>query len=595
MTEFVERHPCTSCAEPIKQGATLCPHCGTRQSGGWTGARALQIAGALVTVLSLLFALQQVHGAWWIYHNTEQAIRDQVASARALLASGSHEKAWEILEETQTLDPRSPSVRSAQIEVAGEWLLAGLRPGRHYGEEGLAPRAERVYPQLVIASVESDGEELANLEALLAWANWARGEARLAPERDFGPDLQAAVDRAPAAFYPNLLLGYWHASKGLDPAAAVEHLERARTAGNDPDMVANVAVRTLTNTMGPQPEDENAKRRALLSVLDGMEGRGETFPEELEFDRFKEVYIARRPSNDSFDAILPTLPIERHIAINRWAQAEAEKRLSQTSIYKLQNVIFIEALLLERAGRNEEAIAAAKRAASDRVTGKLEDRIDSFFARQTGELPPGYLERNPWYGHSRALASAAPGSSEFEAGLEALRKLRSMAGMSYRKDPEERAFILSSFDSAITALEAWRERPGADAAEKAKIRDSIGELMFIRGGFRMGMAKFEAGMRDLEALALWELPGGEREWLLFEIAAAYTNSDRAPLEVWDELDAKLRAAYLYEGLDRLDAALAAGYRDWPKIESELKRLRELPEYASLSLAYGRVPPRDEEE
>ena len=66
----------------------------------------MQIAGALVTVLSLLFALQQVHGAWWIYHNTEQAIRDQVASARALLASGSHEKAWEILEETQTLDPR---------------------------------------------------------------------------------------------------------------------------------------------------------------------------------------------------------------------------------------------------------------------------------------------------------------------------------------------------------------------------------------------------------------------------------------------------------------------------------------------------------
>jgi hypothetical protein len=595
-TDSSERHPCASCAEPIKAGARLCPQCGAAQSEGWTGARILKGVGALVSVLTLMFALQRVYGAWDDYATRQRSVAESVASARTLFEKGAHEAAWELLEAAQLVDSTSAEVRTAQIEVAADWLMSGFRPGGHWGQEGPAAICQRIHPQLVIASVLAEGEERAALDALIAWSNLSRGQVGMTARRDLGAEFRAAVAHSPESFYANLLLGYWQATNGADPFAAIESWDRALATGHDEELVRNVAVRALSGYRGAREPEVRLKRRAFLIVLDSMRENGEAYPQELGLQEYMWLYGDWMAGEEDFEEVLPVITLERHLALFDWVEGALLESLRRpTNRYKHTSLLYIQARLLEEAGRPEDVLAVVQRADVKAATSRMQPFFDALYERLSDEPPPDLYERKPWLLHVHRLAREAPDSAGYQESLAALLDVAAEPESTWQFDPDVKDRIHDSIDAAVVSLDAWKSRPEIDLAEQKKLTETVLVLRYFRGRLYLSYDDFESGVRELEALALLDLSAEDRAFVLFSLAEAYAYSNRAPSEVYDEHDWNIRAAYLYEGLDRLEAALESGYSDWDEIESRLERLRELPEYARVSMRHGRVPPRDGEE
>lgn len=594
-----EQPACIACGESINVGARLCHHCGAKQRQGWRGVQVLAICAGLTTVLSLVFALHQGYRIWAEHRQAKAQLRQQMVASRSLKEVGDYAAAWKILTQAQLAHPDSRDLRAAQIQVAYAWLIEGYLPATGWIPRASASAttpavspgeaADKAYAPLVVAGILAEGTARADLAALTAWANLLRGRELYATRRDLGPDFRHARDLAPQAFTPNLLLGHWQASFANDPQAAMQSWEKALAADRDGSLVRRFQVSDLGARIGDEAGADD-DRRALLHVLDDMQRNREAFPEALRLHAYLGLYVSQQFRPLPIAALAKSLAPERQLAVLEWVRAGfgIEPKRDELHFATFQ---LIRAYLLEQAGRTDEALATLLDSRLHiQNADRLMARFDEVYERLTGHPRAPDPERDAWGAHAYYLAHAAPGDARFEAAMAALRDWETTW------DQVGDRLLRGKLPPALDAgVEAWKRELARAPLGTDRYREAARNLRFLhvfRGQVRADSYDFPGGIAELEAVAADPTtPQEMRAVTLFALAKAYTYSPRAPRPDNSRHDEQwqIDQAYLYEGLDRLAAALNAGFDDWARIERELKRLRDLPEYEAFSLRHGRVP------
>ncbi|MEN8132695.1 MAG: zinc ribbon domain-containing protein [Pseudomonadota bacterium] len=593
----MEMHPaCIACGEPVNAGARLCHHCGAQQRQGWSGKKILTVCAGLTTVLSLVFALQQGYRIWAGYRHGDEQLQKQLIAAQAFKDVRDYAAAWEVLTLVQSDSPGSSELRTAQIQVAYDWLIKGYSPKTGWipGTSGKAPAptvtpgeaANRVHSPLVVARVNAEGAERAKLEALVAWANLLRGRELHTSRRDLGSDFRRARDMAPQAFTPNLLLGHWEAAFANNPEAAMQSWGQALAANRDRSLVRRFQV----NDLGAAIEKDNGAddyRRALLLLLNDMERRRESFPAGLRLRAFRGLYVDSQFRRLHFESVSTMLEPERQLAVLEWARHgfRIEPKRYETHFETFQ---LIRAYLLEQAGRTDDAVAALlDPGVQIKHSDRLVARFDEAYERLTGRPREPDPERDEWGAYAYYLEHSMPGEARFDTAMAALKEWETT--WNQVGDSLINGKLPPALDAAVAAWE--RELARADIGEE-RLREAQQNLRFLhyfRGHVRADSYDFLGGIAELEAVVADSgTPQSVRAETLFALAAVYTYSPPAPSPD-NKYQWQIYQAYLYEGLDRLAAAVEAGFDDWDRIENDLPRLRDLSEYEPFSLRHGRVP------
>lgn len=590
---------------PIQPDARRCPHC--RESQGKTSLqrRPLAWAAAATTVLALVFSGSQLLQAIAESGANARAIRGHLETARALADAGDFMTAWESLERARSLDPISSEIGAAEADVAAHWLLEGtglptnwvprVHPGQEEPETTPGEIADRLLIPLVTAATVSEGDERADLEALVAWCRYLRGRELRTHRRDIEPLLEAAREKAPEAYLPSLLLAYWRAGIQKDPVGSLEpwraalEAERTRTGpGYTRPLQLHVLGRRVERARGSNGEelagDESARRQVLIAV-DEMRRATESIRGLLTPRAYAALYVDPINQGRVFSTTWDLLSPEDHLATVDWVERELEK-LSFS--YDYQRLHFIRSEALLRLGRSEEAKQALAVAREDIRNGGFRDLVDSAWVEMTGET---LLPIEEWALRVHHLERAAFQSDEVQEALNALAdhwvKWRNPDSSSFRP----------AIDAAIERIDARLLEIQADDSTVADLRGRLLYLRHMSGAHLAWHDDFEQGIRKLEALSRESnLPKRLRNALYFDIAQAYAYSSRALQMdfVHSESEYQVTLMYLSEGLDRLSVGLDGGLDDWERIEEYIKALRYHPSYAALSFRHHRVPPNDDE-
>ncbi len=594
----VDARPCSACGKPIHANARACRHCGADQRRQSRAKHLLKICAGLGTLLAVVFSVHEGYRIWKEHRTEDAVLRERLSSAQALVEVDDYEAAWQILADATTAQPTSADVRAAQIDVATSWLLDGssipdgwLRAGNVVGST-MDPGevADIVHPQLVVASVLADGEELAALESLVTWANFLRGRVLRTERRDLGPDFRKAQEIAPDALLPNLLLGYWQATFENDPEGATRSWNAALAADGDRLRVRRFQTRTLANGANQSIDGAVAYRRALLLVLDDMERHGDELPRDFAIRDYFQIYATTTLRQVRFDDVADALQPDRHLAVLEWVRSAFDIQPGGFGL-EFETFQLIRAHILERAGRTEEALAAISDPEIDVEHAETaRQRLNDLHERLTGAPLPDTLTGDKWATHSYFLANAAPGHARFEAAMEALERESTI--WQNVGNPLRNGRLPPALDAAITTWDRVLAQP-ASAAERTRAEETLRFLRFFRGHLRADTWDFAGGIAELESLL--KDPGLSpdlRAEALFAVAGAYERRagylDEAR-PITDE-ERSIHEAYLYEAFDRLAAAIDAGFDDWDRIEHEFTLVRELDDYDAFSLRHGRVPP-----
>ena len=110
---------CIACLEIIKEGATICRHCGTSQKPQALSifAKLLQWVGGTTAVISLVtgsIRLNSLHDDWL---KKQHAIENYIAAAKFQYATGDFETADELLQNAIALNPTSEAALDFQVDV----------------------------------------------------------------------------------------------------------------------------------------------------------------------------------------------------------------------------------------------------------------------------------------------------------------------------------------------------------------------------------------------------------------------------------------------------------------------------------------------
>ena len=596
-----ESKRCRSCAAPIRADASRCPHCREPQGRTSFHRRPLAWIAAATTLLSLIFSGNQLVQAVAQSGANTRAVRGYIETARTLADAGDFEAAWSSIESARSLDPLGADVGAVESDVAVRWLLEGTglptnwvprnRGNAAPPEQSPGQIAERLLIPLVTAATASEGETRADLEAVFAWCRFLRGREALAHRRDIEPLLLAARESAPGAHLPNLLLGYWRAGIQGDPAGAEEPWRDAIR------IEASREVRVYTRPLqihvlghhvrrAGNREEERASnasaRRQLLIALDEMRREDRSIRGMLVPGEFMALYFDRR---DQFviESTWAVLSDEAHLAILDWAEHEFETEKASYK-YDYQRFRFLKSQALSKLGRTEEARRELALAREDVRAGKFRDVLDTAWLEATGERP---LPAGEWALRRYHLDNSDFDSSEVQEAIDAL------TGQRFKWSPPNSRAFGPATDSAIRVVEEVLAGSQPGATSRSALEEWLRQLQLVAGVDRVWHGEYEHGLRTLEGLAGNPATSPTlRAAVFFELARAYLYS---PVAISAELirsDAEFDVRYMYanEGLDRLGAALVAGFEEWDRVEDQLVALRDHPGYSTLSVRHDRIPP-----
>jgi hypothetical protein len=604
------RIACRACGKPIRERARRCPHCRSAQGRPPLWRRPLAWVAAATTILSLFFSLDRLYDAWSSARSLERGLASHIANARTLADAGDFGSAWRSLEAARALDPTASEIGVAQIEIAAPWLLAAGSPvgwvpsgsaSQERPTESPGAIADIVYLALVTAAFSAEGTDRADLEGLAAWARYLRGRELRGRRQDIAADLLFALEHDANGYYPNLFLGFWRAAMDEDPAAARPAWDRALAVERTRDLPPMVRSMQLY-TLGRRVErarsyrhDEAARDRAAramyLQAVNEMRLAGESPEGRVYAKTYAALYFEPLSRNDQFEEMFEVLPLEEQLATVGWLQAAIQpERKSYDAT--LERFLLIRGRLLEALGRGDEARRVVAEARAGEVGGNIREVMDQTWVRMTGEA---VVPADEWAARAYYLERSPFSSPEVREALDAL-------GEGWPR------WRVSSSDTLMTALDAGIDRVSAELAAqpdaasigglpREELESRLRQLHHFRGAKRSDEADFAGGTRELEALLRDpELSPPLRPRTLIDLALAYVYSPRALHidRVRSDPEYEVLLIYLSEGLDRLSAALDAGFSDWDLIEKSLKSLRLHPSYTALSLRHNRVPPRDDE-
>ncbi len=237
-----EQGVCRACVLEIHPKATVCPHCGSKQSASKLEALStiLRWAGGTTAILSIVIATAQVRDVYSGWSESREAVAELVRAAEVERELGELKRAWSTLESALKIDPASPEVRRAQVDLAE--LMA-----RRW-DTGADDSWDAQIDVLYRGSASNDLERAARALAHVGWLRIrSRGTWRHPAPGEWAaasPLFERALGLDPNCGYASLMRGYARLvdnQSGDTPAgreivaASVDDFTRARQSGNVPD------------------------------------------------------------------------------------------------------------------------------------------------------------------------------------------------------------------------------------------------------------------------------------------------------------------------------------------------------------------------
>ncbi|MEW6520991.1 MAG: PDZ domain-containing protein [Thermodesulfobacteriota bacterium] len=164
--------PCIACQEPIRPQASICPHCGSSQSGGaWKFlGTALKWIGAVTALISLVAGSFQLNGLLQNSRERAESVGKLVRAADMQIEYNDLDSALQLVEQALTLEPGSRAAGERQVTVA--MLL--LRRGFDYDRKGYREKIDSLLPVLYRGAVDADPVRAADSLAHIGLANRIR-------------------------------------------------------------------------------------------------------------------------------------------------------------------------------------------------------------------------------------------------------------------------------------------------------------------------------------------------------------------------------------------------------------------------------------
>ena len=203
---------CIACLEPINQGASICPSCGSSQSRFHRFSPALKWIGGITAVLSLVMLATQVQGLISQWQRTQEAVQERVEGARLQQEMGDLIGALREVSGALELDPTSSDARAFQVELVLSYLqetnaiAEDAKPFERYDQ--VVEENKDLINILYRGAASADGDRKATLMAFLGWLNILRLRSGL---EDIDPDqhFSYALKLDPDNLYANLMWAAW--------------------------------------------------------------------------------------------------------------------------------------------------------------------------------------------------------------------------------------------------------------------------------------------------------------------------------------------------------------------------------------------------
>jgi len=577
---------CVACREAIVEGASICSHCGTSQSRWRRVGAALKWIGGAVTVLSLLFGIQNLNGLYRAHLETGAAVRELVGGAERLADAGDYRRAWELYAEALTLQPSSALVRKGQVTLAMKWLPRA----NIVGEETFSAIVDTTLPALTRGLATARGERVADLLALLGWAHYLERKERHVSDVDI-PGLYAeALEQSADSVYAHTFLGHWLLSEELDLEAGLTHFQQALARGREREFVRRfqwAALRNLRHRTSSDSEQRIACLRAGLRMANDMRRGGEVLVDEGQRSDLLRSY-GERLGGEGIDEMLPALPLDEHEALVTWLIGGLVAEHPDAPI--VLHGRFVRARIREASDKSEAAIEEYR--ALDPLVSKghylLRPALDEALARLTGVRTDSAREReDPRAFHGEILRHDDPAGERFGASLEFVAGIvdDTLAGT----ETVKASWATATLEAVKTRLAAAvQELAPGDAAgttsddAASAVRQRFQEVRDLLGSLYLVTRNLEGAIAELEGLAAELEPGSwERRGALYNLACAY--SLRSDTHGRGPAAREPREADIERGIARLEQAIQEGYSDWDHIQrdADLAALRDQRRYREL--------------
>ena len=253
---------CRACREEIKEGASICPHCGSAQTPQkWHAlGQLLKWVGGVTAVLSLVAGSLQLSDLYQDWRKKQRIATNYVAAARLQFNTGELANASALLEKAEAIDPINEDLKIFRIDLVmnklqqyiettpvADWVMTcrlykDERGRVQYDWTNLTTKrdylrkffdAQNALATLALGAVGAKGARKAEILAHMAWLDILVYKQR--DEHDLESLFAQAFDADPGNAYARLMYAGWlmqDNNRIRDPngqlAAAVEQLRLAR-------------------------------------------------------------------------------------------------------------------------------------------------------------------------------------------------------------------------------------------------------------------------------------------------------------------------------------------------------------------------------
>jgi len=527
---------CIACLEPIREGARLCPRCGTAQgTSRWKKVgRCVQWAGGAVTVISLSMGVLTLSGLYGRWREERRAIAEHVAAARWLAETEHYAQAWQMLAEASKLSPSAPDVRRGQFDLALAWL-------RDFSSEKETAGAtlDAMTAVLYRRLADADDDQVATILAHVAWAQTLRARFDLPVFVDVDGLLERALAASPRNVWANAFEGWWLLyRRGAGPddvSLAQRHFRTAIDDGRERELVRRLQLGSLANlSYGRSDELERAALETLLRTCSEMMRDSEPPPPEDVRYKILDGY-GTMGRGDHVEALLPALPPADHLAVNAWLREGLAYDARPRMVTQLR---YLEARLVEARGDSADALRRYRELLeTEDSTEPLDELVNRGIERLAGEPPERALgrryrddpvdSRDPWGFHVDTLLHFDPmyrppnfdQAVEFLTGAVAKKDSRVPGLLPALEEAEARVRL-------VVAEGDEHERRGSfttgySAGHHELARSNLVRLSVLHGRSLAAVDDLDAavatlddaakladaleGEPDVQALAVWEL------------------------------------------------------------------------------------------
>ncbi|HEY3826813.1 MAG TPA: hypothetical protein VGL82_19775 [Bryobacteraceae bacterium] len=300
----------------------------------------LKWVGYATAILSLIAGVRGLTKVFTDRAEVRRQVGDLLASEQIQLQGRDFAAAWQSLDRASKLDAGSPAVRTAQENLAMQWL----EEIRVQDNEKFSDIAEKLDPVLTRGiAAEKAGQRQADLLAHLGWSYFLRsreGKGGLDPAASYADAVKKDANNP----YAQSMWGHWILWNRGDPEDAGRHFTSALASGREREFVRSLQLAALLNENNDPSEEE------IVRVVTAMHKEGTSIPLEMRRRIFSMYYGKLIPPNTETPRFVNAVPPPEHVATFRWAFAGLDLDNSE-SLLRAGDLSVLE----EAAGQLDEA------------------------------------------------------------------------------------------------------------------------------------------------------------------------------------------------------------------------------------------------